>query len=265
MFCAALNANSPAAALTQSWNGYHWARTGPLVIGIGDNVGSAWDTYFRSAATQWTAANNIAFVVNAGKTTATACNAVYGGVQVCNANYGSTGWLGYATVWTSAGFIVQATVKMNEYYFSQAKYNTSAWRSMTMCQEMGHTLGLAHTDTVRTDLNSGSCMDYTNDPTGTRGTNGTLANTRPNSVDYNALNGIYATLNTTQLAYTKPTYWSGEGYSIDGVEVDSGGSLVPEPAVWMTLIAGFGLIGTAMRQRRIAAAPIGTFAYGIFT
>ena len=241
----------PAEAVTQSWNGYHWARTGPLVIGLGDNVGTVWDNYLRTAATQWTAAKNIDFTVTTGKATSSACNPVYGGVQVCDANYGATGWLGYATVWTAGGFIVQATVKMNDYYFSQANYNNSAWRTMTMCQEIGHTLGLAHTNTVTTDKNTGSCMDYTNDPTGTKGSNGTLANLQPNKVDFTALNGIYATVNTTQLAYTKPTYWSGEGFSVGGVDVDRGGSFVPEPATWTMLIAGFGLIGGAMRRRRV--------------
>jgi hypothetical protein len=243
-------AAAPVQAVTQSWNGYHWARTGPLVIGLGDNVGSAWDKYLRSAATQWTATKNIDFTVMTGKSSS-ACKPVYGGVQVCNSNYGSTGWLGYATVWTAGGFIVQATVKMNDYYFNQSNYNTTAWRMMTMCQEIGHTLGLAHTNTITTNKNTGSCMDYTNDPTGTRGSNGTLANLAPNSVDFTALNGIYATVNKTQLPYTKPTYWSGEGYSIDGVEVDSGGSFVPEPAAWTMLITGFGLIGSAMRRRRV--------------
>ncbi|WP_419815159.1 PEPxxWA-CTERM sorting domain-containing protein [Glacieibacterium sp.] len=247
---SALLAVTPAQALTQSWNGYHWARTGPLVIGLGDNVGSVWDPYLRTAATKWSTAKNIDFTVMTGSSLPSACNPIYGGVQVCNGNYGKTGWLGYATVWTAGGFIVQATVKMNDYYFSQPNYNTSAWRTLTMCQEIGHTLGLAHTNTITTNKNTGSCMDYTNDPSGKAGTNGTLANLAPNKVDLAALKGIYATVNKTQLPYTRPTYWAGEGYSIDGVEVDTGGSMVPEPAAWMMLITGFGLIGSTMRRRR---------------
>jgi hypothetical protein len=35
-------------------------------------------------------------------------------------------------------------------------------------------------------------MDYTNDPTGTKGTNGTKANTKPNYHDYEELAAIYA-------------------------------------------------------------------------
>lgn len=243
---------APAAALAQSWNGYRWARTGPLVISLGNNLGSQWSSLLAPTATAWSAANNIDFTVVAGKSTS-ACGAVYGGVQVCNSNYGATGWLGYAYVWLAGGFIVQATVKLNDHYFAMPRYNTAAWRQQVICQEVGHTLGLAHTNTIKTNVNTGSCMDYTNDPTGTAGTNGTLANIAPNSVDFAALDGIYANVNTTQLASTRPTMRAGEGFSIDGEHHDSL-TFVPEPGSWMMLIAGFGGIGAAMRRRRLVPA-----------
>jgi hypothetical protein len=249
---------TPVSALTQSWNGYHWARTGPLQISLGDNLGTPWAPYLAPAAAGWSAAKNIDFKVTAGKSIATTCGGVYGTVQVCNSNYGATGWLGYANVWLSGGFIVQGTVKLNDYYFNQAKYNTTAWRNMTICQEIGHTLGLAHTNTVRTDLNTGSCMDYSNDPSGTvGGSNGTLANVAPNNVDYAALDGIYAKLDATQLTATRPTMIAGEGFSIDGFEHDTL-TTVPEPANWALLIAGFGIIGAMQRRQR---RTVGAIAY----
>lgn len=242
--------SAPAAALpTQSWNGYHWARTGPLAIQIGSNVGSAWSSYVATAITQWTAAKNIDFVPIAGSTTAATCDPVFGTVQVCDASYGKTGWLGYATVYTSGTVIVEATVKLNDYYFTGG-YDTAAWRAMTACQEIGHTLGLAHNDTVRTDVNKGTCMDYTNDPTGTKGgANGTLANIAPAASDFAALGGIYATLDTTQLASTKPGYRTGDGYYI-GRDADSAPQALPEPASWMLFVAGFGGVGAVLRRRK---------------
>lgn len=244
---------APASALLQSWNGYRWARTGPLAIQLGNNLTGGWASMLQPAATAWSAANNIDFVVVAGKSTAT-CGAVYGTVQVCNGNYGFNGWLGYANVWLSGGFIVQATVRLNDSYFASSKYNTPAWRQQTICQEVGHTLGLDHTNIIKTNLNSGSCMDYTNDPSGTAGgANGTLANLGPNATDFLALDGIYASVNTTQLASTRPTIRAGQGFMIEGHhdgDHHEDIAMVPEPESWMLLILGFGGIGAALRQRR---------------
>lgn len=240
---------APASALIQSWNGYRWARTGPLEIQLGNNLTGAWTNMLQPTADAWSAANNIDFRVVAGRSTAS-CGAVYGTVQVCNGKYGFNGWLGYANVWLAGGYIVQATVRLNDSYFAAAKYNTSAWREQTICQEVGHTLGLDHTNIIKTNLNTGSCMDYTNDPSGTAGgVNGTLANVGPNAVDFLALAGIYATVNTTQLPSTRPTIRAGAGFGIDGEHHETL-AFVPEPDSWMMLILGFGGIGAALRQRR---------------
>lgn len=246
---------SAAAALpAQSWNGYRWARTGPLAIRLGDNVSSAWKPFLTAAGAQWSAVNNIDFVPVAGITAPTTCSGKYGTVQACSGNYGATGWLGYASVWLAGGFITQATIKLNDYYFSQARYNTTAWRAMTTCQELGHTLGLAHTNESRTDLNTGSCMDYTNDPSGSLGMNGTLANMTPNAVDFAALDAIYATLNSTQLTQTRPSSIASHSFAIEGFDDVDSVTSVPEPASWTLMIAGFGLIGSAMRRRSALTA-----------
>jgi hypothetical protein len=253
---AALAASAPSLATTLpagSWNGYHWARTGPLAIMIGDNVGTAWDTYLASAATMWSADQHIDFVQTAGMTSATACSPVYGTVQACSGNYGATGWLGYATVWTSGNYIVEATVKLNDYYFSQAKYNTAAFRTQVACQEVGHTLGLAHADTIYTNTNLGTCMDYSNDPTGKLGTNGTLSDLTASVADFQHLDGIYAVLDSTQLPFTKPQYKTSDAMGLPGDDdIDSGPVALPapEPSSWAMMVAGFGALGVFMRSRR---------------
>ncbi|MBV8972235.1 MAG: PEPxxWA-CTERM sorting domain-containing protein [Sphingomonadaceae bacterium] len=246
---ASLTTAAGATLPTQSWNGYHWQRTGPLAIQLGSNVGSAWGSYVAAAATEWSAANNIDFVQVRGTSPTSACNPVFGTVQVCNGNYGKNGWLGYATVYASGTVILEATVKLNDYYFAGGTYDTAAWRAQTACQEIGHTLGLAHNDTIRTDANKGTCMDYTNDPTGTRGTNGTLANLTPGASDFAALNVIYAHVDTTQLPQTRPSFRASDALSLGDDGPDAIQAL-PEPATWALFVAGFGGVGAMLRRRQ---------------
>jgi hypothetical protein len=181
---------APASA-GHSWNNYHWARTGnPFTVQLGDNVDSNWDGHLGTAAADWSQSNVLDAVVTGGG----GCAAPRSGyVDVCNADYGGTGWLGIAQVWIGNGHIVQGVAKMNDYYFSQAGYNTPAWRQFVMCQEVGHTFGLGHTDETHTNANQGTCMDYTNDPDG--GAGGASAtdasNEHPNKHDYDQLAKIY--------------------------------------------------------------------------
>jgi hypothetical protein len=108
---------------------------------------------------------------------------------VCNARYGNTGWLGVAGISITGGtHITKGYVKVNDFYFDTATYNTPAWRNLVMCQEVGHTLGLDHQDEDFDNANLGTCMDYTSNP----GTN-----QHPNQHDYDELEAIYAHLDST--------------------------------------------------------------------
>ncbi|HEY4501638.1 MAG TPA: hypothetical protein VJJ20_01050 [Candidatus Paceibacterota bacterium] len=183
-------AGAQEASASHSWGGYHWARTAnPLKISLGDNVGSAWDSYLQTASTDWSQSLVIdTAIVPTKSNKPRTCRAVAGRVEVCNALYGSTGWLGIATVWASGSHITQATVRLNDTYYRTAKYNTPAWKQFVVCQEIGHTFGLAHQDESFSNANLGSCMDYTNLPD---------TNQHPNSHDYAQLESIYAHLDTS--------------------------------------------------------------------
>jgi hypothetical protein len=137
-----------------------------------------------------------------GQASAKRCNPTAGRIEVCSNTYGKNGWLGLASIWASGQHITQATTKVNDSYFNMAKYNQPAWRFMVMCQEVGHDFGLAHQDENFGNTNLGSCMDYTNDPSGTAGTNGRLANTHPNAHDYEQLATIYGHLDATNTSST---------------------------------------------------------------
>ncbi len=183
------------ASASHSWGNYHWARTAnPFTLQIGDNVSSQWDAYLGTTSGDWSQSTVLDTNIVAGGTTTDVrkCRATSGRVEVCNAKYGNNGWLGVASIWANSdSHITKGTVKVNDTYFNTSKYNPSAWRNFVMCQEVGHTLGLDHQNENFNDFNLGTCMDYTSDPTGTAGTNGTLDNEHPNQHDYDELGIIY--------------------------------------------------------------------------
>jgi hypothetical protein len=178
-----------AASANHSWGGYHWARTSnPFTLMVGDNVSGAWDSYLGTTSADWSVSTVVDMSIVAGATKPRPCKATSGRVEVCNAAYGGTGWLGVAQIWVSGSHITQGTVKVNDTYFNTASYNTPAWRNLVMCQEVGHTLGLDHQDEDFNDANLGTCMDYTADPE---------SNQHPNQHDYDELESIYAHLDST--------------------------------------------------------------------
>ena len=182
-FPASVNAN-------HSWGKYHWARTSnPFTLKLGDNVSTAWDSYLSTASSDWSASTVLNTSVVTGSTTGSTCAPTSGRIEVCNANYGSTGWLGVAQIWIARrSHITQGTAKMNDFYFNQAQYNTPAWRRLVMCQEIAHDFGLDHQDENFNNANLGSCMDYTSDP------DGPPSNEHPNQHDFDQLVSIYTHL-----------------------------------------------------------------------
>ncbi len=189
------------SAATHSWGGYHWARTlNPFTLNLGDNLSSSWEPYLVTTSSDWSLSTVLDTTIVPGNNIgSTQCNPTLGRVEVCNRKYGRTGWLGIAQVWVSGLHITQGTVKMNDTYFSAATYNTTPWKNLVLCQEVGHTFGLDHQDTTQTNLNLGTCMDYTNNPSGPP------SNEHPNQHDYDELLIIYTHLDaTTTISQTAP-------------------------------------------------------------
>lgn len=177
------------AQANHAWANYHWARTAnPFTLQLMDNVSSTWDSHLAVASSDWTASAVLNTTIVAGSGSAQSCTAVSGRVKVCNSTYGSTGWLGVASISVSGSHITAGRVRNNDTYFNTPTYNTAPWRQLVMCQEVGHTFGLAHQDENFTNPNLGTCMDYTNSP---------ASNQHPNSHDYNQLASIYSHLDST--------------------------------------------------------------------
>lgn len=176
---------------SHSWGGYHWARTSnPFLVHIGDNVTSQWDGILATTNSDWNSSTVLNTNIVAGQAgNAKRCRATSGRIEVCNTTYGNNGWLGIASISITGGtHITQCTVKLNDTYFNTAQYNTTAWRNLVSCQEVGHCFGLDHQDETFDNPNLGTCMDYTNNP----GTN-----QHPNSHDYQELQTIYSHLDSS--------------------------------------------------------------------
>jgi hypothetical protein len=194
--CATLAFLLPMNA-SHSWGGYHWARTqNPFTLKLGDNVSGAWDLVLGTTSTDWTFSTVLNTNIVPGLANPKNCRATLGRVEVCNSTYGNNGWLGIAQIWASGNHITQGVVKLNDTYFKTAKYNTTAWRNLVSCQEVGHTFGLDHQDEDFNNANLGTCMDYTSDP---------APNQHPNSHDYAQLEQIYAHLNSTTTVSSSQT------------------------------------------------------------
>lgn len=175
-----------SASASHSWGGYHWARTiNPFTLKLGDNLTSNWKPYLSTASTDWSVSSVLDTKVVPGQAKGN-CRPTSGRDEVCNKAYGANGWLGLAQIWVSGAHIYQGVVKINDTYFNTATYNTPAWKRMVICQEVGHTFGLDHQDEIFNNPNLGTCMDYTNNPSGP------LSNEHPNQHDFDELAFIYS-------------------------------------------------------------------------
>ncbi len=203
----ALVALPAGATANHSWGGYHWARTAnPFTLKVGDNVSGPWDSVLRTTSADWSASAVLDTTIVAGGAKGKNCRPTPGRVQVCNGAYGNNGWLGIASISITGGtHITQGSVRLNDTYFNTPQYNTTAWRNLVSCQEVGHTLGLDHQDVIFDNPNLGTCMDYTNNP----GTN-----QHPNQHDYDELVTIYTHLDsTTTIGQTKGSAGAAVGSS----------------------------------------------------
>jgi len=187
---------------------------------INTALSGAWPAIVQKSIGEWNVSTVLAFRQSSTNGTnfylykstrgATQCNPIAGQILVCSSSYGQLGWLGIATIWANGDHITQATTKINDTYFSMSRYNTPYWRAMVSCQEVGHNFGLGHVNEIFTDKNTGSCMDYTNDPSGKSAQNGPLENDAPNQHDYDMLKSMYAHFDSTTTATSSTSTNFGE-------------------------------------------------------
>ena len=196
----ALIAAACAAALTpaianHSWGTYHWAGGGRGVdLTINKAITPAWTNALAVAVADWEKSRKLSLTAqDAAGVNRKRCSPILGEILVCNDSYGQRGWLGIASIWISGGHIIQGTTQLNDTYFDMDRYNTSAWRTMVACQEIGHDFGLDHQDETFGNFNLGTCMDYSSNPAG--GVYNSFdygpSNEHPNAHDYDQLTAMY--------------------------------------------------------------------------
>ncbi|MCH8862374.1 MAG: hypothetical protein IID51_07670 [Proteobacteria bacterium] len=181
---------STAAQADHQWSSYHWERDGidPLIITVADNHVAVdanlpeWELILKSVVAGWASGADGGYGgLHFG--TIDSSGSLDGNVPSFNDNYGDTGWLGIASIWVTRGknkHITRGQSKVNDFYVTLAGYDgfdqIEEWRAV-LCQEIGHTLGLAHTAVDYT------CMNTEDRP---------LRYETPNAHDTEMLDAMYA-------------------------------------------------------------------------
>ena len=126
---------------------YQWETDGKggLELTLWNALDDAWQEEYEAAFTDWDNGDPDALSLTTKRVEVdNKCTAVKGLMKVCNGNYEETGWLGINLMTIQNGIIITDSVaKMNEYYLFNAD---TTKRQYTMCHEIGHGFGLAHTD-----------------------------------------------------------------------------------------------------------------------
>jgi len=166
--------------------GPRWQTNGAgLDIYIMNSCDDSWTSIFDEYIDAWDSGTPDSLTLTSGKYVHDPdCTAYTGYINVCNGNYGATGWTGVATTYTNTqtGFLVSATAKLNDYFLARA---TLSERKYNICHEVGHTFGLPHTDTNFINPDRHECLDYT-----TRFWN----NLSPGQVNFDRLHQLYGSV-----------------------------------------------------------------------
>jgi len=174
-----------SANADHTWNNFSWAHTAnPFTLMVIDSTTTDWWGELDLSLTEWSDSAIMDLWVTEVDNSLSSrqiCGLTAGKIRVCNAAYGTTGWLGLATVGIdSQGHIDRGAALLNDTYSSS--WNSQELKNHVMCQEIGHLFGLGHTSTDGSSQQT--CMDYSNSE----------FSQGPNAHDYELLETIYADL-----------------------------------------------------------------------
>ena len=126
---------------------YTWETNGKggLYLTLWNALDDTWEEEYEAAVYDWENGDPDALSLTSKRVEVDhECKPVSGLMKVCNGNYQASGWLGINLMSiVGKNTIVDSVAKMNEYYL----FNADEFkRRYTMCHEIGHGFGLAHTD-----------------------------------------------------------------------------------------------------------------------
>ena len=190
-----------------TWGNYHWEAN---QIKIGNNLSPMWQGHLSTTRGEWNAGGIITLLdpILGSTTRSKTCKPIVGRIEVCNYTYGRNKWLGITQIWTNGDHITQATSKLNDSYYADPRsgYNTPAEQLSVICHELAHGFGLDHWDEDHDNVNTGSCMDYSNYAAGGvyagDGFNYGPSDEHPHSLDFQDLNYLYNTHHAAEQSTT---------------------------------------------------------------
>jgi len=161
---AGVTNGAPNGGSGVQWGNYHWPRSAnPLTLNVGNNLSAEYQASFLQAIADWNLSSVINLVPVTGRSSRISdCAGASGVMEVCDANYGNTQWVGIASISSNGSHITAARIRLNRTYLSKPQYQTEAWKMLVMCQEIGHGFGLDHQDEGQSNPTLHTCMDYTN-------------------------------------------------------------------------------------------------------
>ncbi len=198
-----------------------WRRSntdGGLSLKVVNALDTQWHAYFDVAVSDWdngapdalTLSSEVASAPDPG------CTMIDGLLKMCNKDYGQTDWMGVNEVLTFDDEISASVGMMNDYFFGSS-LGDHAKRQYTMCHEMGHGFGLAHTDTTLWNRNTGNCLDYTNRP---------KKNMWPGQINYDRLAEAYGIVSNNTATKSNATTSGTASNNSGNINVNTGNTNV---------------------------------------